>query len=121
MKKYYWIYILECADGSYYTGVTNNCEQRLAEHNSGLNPNCYTYTRRPVRFAYSECFDDVWEAIGREKQIKRWTRRKKEALIHNQHEVLPQQSVCQNFSNFKNQIQRERARIKNRLRTFLSW
>lgn len=71
----------------------------MAEHSNGLNPNCYTYTRRPVRSAYSECFDDVWEAIGREKQIKRWTRMKKETLIRGRHEALPQHSSCRNLSH----------------------
>jgi putative endonuclease len=111
MKKYYWIYILECADGSYYTGITNNCEQRLAEHSNGLNPTCYTYTRRPVRFAYSECFDDVWEAIGREKQIKRWTRKKKEALLREQHDDLPRLAVCTNESHSMNTSRQKSVRI----------
>ncbi|HNT29927.1 MAG TPA: GIY-YIG nuclease family protein [bacterium] len=80
MKSYY-IYILHCADGSYYIGVTNNVDRRLYEHQNGLVANCYTYYRRPVLLRYVEEYSDINEAIAREKQLKRWTLRKKEVLI----------------------------------------
>ncbi len=79
--KSYFVYILECSDQSYYTGVTNEIERRVAEHQSGLNPKCYTYKRRPVTLKFIEQFNDINQAIAREKQIKGWTRRKKEALM----------------------------------------
>lgn len=117
----YWVYILQCSDASYYVGVTNNCEKRVIEHNAGINSDCYTFTRRPVRLVYAEHFDDILDAMEREKQIKKWTRRKKEALIHGRHETLPLQSKCRNPSNFRSRIQRERAYTKKQLKTFLSW
>jgi len=79
--KSYFVYILECSDQSYYTGVTNEVERRIAEHQNGLNPKCYTYKRRPVTLKFIEEFNDVNQMIVREKQIKGWTRKKKEALI----------------------------------------
>ena len=81
MQKSYYVYILQCADGSYYTGVTSTLEKRVAEHQIGIDSLCYTYTRRPVVLKFSADFQNVHDAIAREKQIKRWSRRKKEALI----------------------------------------
>jgi len=87
--KSYFVYILECSDQSYYTGVTNEIERRVAEHQNGLNPKCYTYRRRPVALKFIEQFNDVNQMIVREKQIKGWTRKKKEALMaHNFDELV---------------------------------
>ena len=80
MKRYY-VYILRCNDGSYYTGITNNVERRFYEHQNGMINNCYTDKRRPLKLVFTEEFSEVNDAIAREKQIKGWTRRKKEALI----------------------------------------
>ncbi|ULT41343.1 GIY-YIG nuclease family protein [Niabella defluvii] len=55
MKRYY-VYILKCADGSYYTGITGNLEQRLRIHESGENIGCYTYSRRPLTLVYYDYF-----------------------------------------------------------------
>jgi len=77
----YFVYILKCNDGSYYTGVTNNVEKRFFEHQEGLIKDCYTHNRRPLKVILVEEFYDVNDAIRREKQIKGWVRRKKEALI----------------------------------------
>jgi len=77
----YYFYIVECSDLSYYTGVTNNIECRIWEHNNSENENSYTYKRRPVKLKYVEYWENIEGAIDREKQIKRWTRKKKEALI----------------------------------------
>jgi putative endonuclease len=77
----YSVYIVHCVDGSYYTGVTNNLERRLSEHNDGMDPCSYTHSRRPVCLVYSEEFGDIEDAIDAEKQIKGWSRKKKEALI----------------------------------------
>ena len=79
--KTYSVYILKCSDGSYYTGITNNLERRLYEHVNGLIKSCYTQDKRPVKLMYYEEFNDVKIAISREKQIKNWSRKKKEALI----------------------------------------
>ena len=82
------VYILECSDGSFYTGVTNNLDRRLAEHNEGISRKAYTFRRRPVRLVYYESHSNPYSAIDREKQIKRWSRRKKKALIEEDWEKL---------------------------------
>jgi len=79
MKSGY-IYILLCADGTYYTGSTNNLELRLEQHQSGEGAN-YTRKRLPVELVYYEEYDSVADAFYREKQVQGWSRKKKEALI----------------------------------------
>ena len=69
MKTYY-VYILRCRDGSYYTGITNDYESRLNDHQTGYDPKSYTHTRRPVQLVYLSEFSDVYEAIDWEKRIK---------------------------------------------------
>ena len=83
MKQYhvYYVYILKCSDNSYYTGVTNNVDRRLQEHSDGIDPKCYTFSRRPLDVVLIESYQFIKDAITREKQIKRWSRKKKEALI----------------------------------------
>ena len=85
----YRVYILECFDETYYTGVTSNLGKRLFEHNSGYYPNSYTHLRRPVNLVYYAEFTDIGIAISLEKQIKSWSRAKKEALINGQYSTLP--------------------------------
>ena len=82
-----FVYILECSDGSYYTGVTNNLERRLYEHQSGSHSG-YTSVRLPAKLVFSQEFDDPMTAIRREKQIKGWSRVKKEALIKGDFDLL---------------------------------
>lgn len=82
-----WLYILKCADNSYYTGTTSEPERRLVEHQEGLI-DYYTSTRRPVELVFVEEFSSWPEAIAREVQIKKWSRRKKEALIQKDWEKL---------------------------------
>ena len=77
----YFVYIIECKDGSYYTGVTNDLGKRLSEHNNGAIPTCYTFKRKPVVLKYAEQFQDIQQAIAREKQFKGWSSKKKEALF----------------------------------------
>ena len=72
--------MLRCADGSYYTGHTDNLEMRSARHQAGEIPG-YTARRVPVALVYSEEFRTRDEALQRERQVKGWSRRKKEALI----------------------------------------
>ena len=86
MKGY--MYILECADGSYYTGSTTDLELRLQQHQSGEGAN-HTRKRLPVQLVYYEEFDRIDEAFYREKQIQGWSRKKKEALINNKVHELP--------------------------------
>jgi predicted GIY-YIG superfamily endonuclease len=75
----FWMYILTCADGSYYVGHTDDLEKRLAAHLDG-SVGGYTAGRRPVTLAYAEVFDSRDEAFQRERQIKGWSRAKKAAL-----------------------------------------
>ena len=77
-----YMYILLCSDGSYYTGTARGgLEARVAEHNAGTYDG-YTNTRRPVILIFSEWFDQITDAIAAERQVKGWSRAKKEALIH---------------------------------------
>ncbi len=76
----FWVYILRCADGTYYTGHTDDLERRFGQHQSGVLPG-YTHDRRPVELMFSETFQTRIEAMERERQIKDWPRRKKEALF----------------------------------------
>lgn len=82
------VYILRCADGSYYTGLTRRpLEERVGEHNSGLIKG-YTSSRLPVHLVFAESFERLDQAIPLERQIKGWSRRKKEALISGNYELL---------------------------------
>ena len=76
----FWIYILRCVDGSYYTGHTDDLDRRIAEHQSGAIPG-YTHDRRPVELMFAENFATRIEALEREQQVKDWSRKKKEALF----------------------------------------
>ena len=76
----FWVYILKCVDGSYYVGHSDNLEDRLRQHQAGTLGG-YTKRRRPVRLAYSQEFPTREDAFAAERQIKGWTREKKEALI----------------------------------------
>ncbi len=87
--KLSYVYILKCADDSYYTGVTSNLNGRLLDHISGIHIDSYTYLRRPLSLVYYAEFSDINLAILTEKQIKKWSRAKKEALINNEFEKLP--------------------------------
>jgi putative endonuclease len=84
------VYILRCSDGSYYTGLTRQAiEARLWEHNAGTYDS-YTARRLPVQLVFAETYDRLTEAIERERQIKGWSRAKKEALIALAYERLPE-------------------------------
>ncbi len=87
MKTYY-VYILKCNDSSFYTGVTNNLERRIQEHRQGTSKCSYTADKLPVVLVWSETFNDINNAITIEKQIKGWSRRKKQALIDQAYDKL---------------------------------
>jgi putative endonuclease len=76
----FWVYILGCADDSYYTGHTDNLEQRIGEHLTGAYPG-YTASRLPVNLAWSQECTTREEALSAEMQIKGWSRKKKEAMM----------------------------------------
>ena len=84
----YFVYILKCADGKYYTGSTTSLEERAHEHQMGIDPFSFTYTRRPVKLVWSESFGSQMEAAAVERQLKGWSRAKKEALIQGDWEAV---------------------------------
>ena len=94
------VYILECSDGSFYTGSTINLEKRLFEHKNGKGAR-HTKTRLPVSLVYVEEFLQIHQAFYREKQIQGWSRVKKIALIQKNYELLSKSSECKNKSHFK--------------------
>jgi putative endonuclease len=87
MKKG-WVYILKCSDESYYTGTTSNIEQRIVEHKEGKMESSYTALRQPVELVFQQEFSDIRDAIAFERQVKGWSRKKKEALINGDFEKL---------------------------------
>ncbi|HEY1870363.1 MAG TPA: GIY-YIG nuclease family protein [Chitinophagaceae bacterium] len=95
----YYVYIVKCKDGSYYIGITNDLDRRLNEHNTGYDQRCYTFNKRPVELKYYEHYTDVNQAISREKQLKGWSRKKKQALFTEDWEELRRlsnlRSLCQ--------------------------
>lgn len=83
-----YVYILKCSDGSYYTGVTSNLTDRIFKHNIGFYSNCYTFDKRPIELVFYCEFTDINLAIEKEKQIKKWSKAKKEALIRDDYNSL---------------------------------
>lgn len=96
-----YMYILFCADGSYYTGSTRNLELRLLQHQTGVGAN-HTKGRLPVTLVYFEEFDRIDAAFYREKQVQGWNRKKKEALINGWEEGLKKAAECMNETHSKN-------------------
>ncbi|MBL7833403.1 MAG: GIY-YIG nuclease family protein [Cyclobacteriaceae bacterium] len=97
MRNYqYFVYIVECSDGLYYIGITNDVETRLWEHNEGVHEDSFTFKRRPVVLRYWQRFKNVHHAIEFEKQVKGWSRKKKEALFNDDWDEIVR------LSNFKN-------------------
>ncbi|MAA75191.1 MAG: hypothetical protein CMN28_10845 [Salinisphaeraceae bacterium] len=84
----FWVYVLQCRDGSYYTGHTDDLEKRFSQHRAGEIPDCYTATRLPVRLVFQQTHATREEALGAERQIKGWGRAKKRALISGDWEGL---------------------------------
>jgi putative endonuclease len=95
MKGY--MYILKCADGSYYTGSTTNLERRLEQHQNGEGAS-HTKKCLPVKLVYFEEFQRIDEAFYREKQVQGWSRKKKEALINEKPELLPE--LSRNYTEY---------------------
>ena len=76
----FWVYMLRCADASFYVGHTDALDRRLVQHHQGTFATCYTFSRRPVVLVWSQAFPTREEALGAERQIKGWNRAKKVAL-----------------------------------------
>jgi putative endonuclease len=83
-----WVYILLCADGTYYVGSTTDLERRVSQHQMGEGA-AYTKNRLPVRLVWAAQFDRVDEAFAFEKRVQGWSRKKREALIEGRFEALP--------------------------------
>lgn len=96
--RLFYVYILKCSDASYYTGFTNDIDERVMQHNEGLIPSAYTHNRRPVELMWVEMFNDPSQGIAMEKKIKGWSRRKKEALINADWDKLVKYS--KNYTQF---------------------
>jgi len=94
------MYILECVDGSYYTGSTTNLVRRLWQHQNGLGAN-HTAKRLPVKLVYCEFYERVSDAFYREKQVQGWSRRKKQALMVGDMNGLHQLAECQNETHYR--------------------
>ncbi|MGE3240254.1 MAG: GIY-YIG nuclease family protein [Pirellulales bacterium] len=83
----HWVYILRCADGSYYVGNAQDVPERLRVHSAGRGP-AYTAKRLPIQLVYHERSASLSDAVRREKQLKKSSRAKKEALIQGDMERL---------------------------------
>lgn len=101
LQEIYYVYIIECNDHSFYTGLTNDLLKRFEEHCNGVYPECYTFKRRPLHLRYYETIPFLNEAVQREKQLKGWSRAKKTALMEGNLHKLTLLSQCQNLSHFK--------------------
>jgi putative endonuclease len=99
--KFYYVYILKCSDGSFYTGVTSRLDERVNEHQDGKDKTAYTFFRRPIVLVFYEAFMEIEQAIYFEKKIKRWSRAKKEALVLGNFDRLPLLSECKNMTHHK--------------------
>ena len=105
----YRVYILECADGSYYTGSAADLSRRVWEHEIGGSPSSYTYSRRPVKLVWSsEEVQRYSDALRFERQIKGWSRSKKQALIRGDYEAVHE--VVKNERKRREQIKRNSSR-----------
>ena len=94
--------MLKCADESIYTGLTNAIDRRLKEHRLGLNTECYTFKRRPLKLIFHQEFMQFAKAELFEKKIKKWSRSKKLALANEDFELLKNLSICKNETNSEN-------------------
>ena len=95
------MYILKCANDSYYTGSTKQLDIRIAQHQAGEGAN-HTKKYGPVELVYFEEYDTIETAFYREKQVQGWTRKKKEALISKNPDLLRNWAECQNETHCKN-------------------
>ena len=100
--KLLYVYMVKCSDDLYYVGVTNDINRRILEHNEGTNTDAFTFKRRPVKLVYWQDFSDYNQAIDWETQLKKWSRKKKEALIAEDWERVKELAICNNETNHKN-------------------
>lgn len=93
-----FMYILLCADGSYYCGSTKDLDRRMIQHKKGIGAN-HTAKRLPVELIYFEEYSRIDYAFYREKQIQGWSRKKKEALMRGDISELRKEAVCRNWTH----------------------
>lgn len=103
--KFYYAYILECSDGSFYTGMTSDLDKRLIQHQEGMTYDGYTHSRGPVKLVWHVTCTDPNDAIRIEKQIKGWSRKKKQALIKEDWDMLVEAS--KNYTEYGSPDDRE--------------
>ena len=96
-----WFYILKCSDDSFYCGCTSDLEIRINEHKFGRFKG-YTSERLPIELVYSQEFSDITDAIIAERRIKRWSRKKKEALVNGDFDLLHELAKCKNETSSNN-------------------
>jgi len=102
-----YMYMLRCCDDTYYAGSTIDLEGRVQDHMDDKGSN-YTRKRLPVSLAYHEKYSTIKEAYYREKQVQKWTFKKKHALVEGRLEDLQRHADCQNDSHFKNKERDEK-------------
>ncbi len=95
MQNHFYVYILKCKNGQYYIGHTNNIDQRMSEHQLGLIKTCYTFKRRPVELVFLQVFDTRDNAFHAERQIKGWSRKKKEAFMQDNWQEIQRLNLIQ--------------------------
>ncbi len=103
----FWVHILQCADNSYYTGQTDNLEERIANHQSG-EIGGYTAARLPVKLLFSQELPTRMDALAREQQIKGWSRSKKEAVIRGDWDKVSRLAHARKMNFILRQAQDER-------------
>ncbi|MCI0610109.1 MAG: GIY-YIG nuclease family protein [Anaerolineae bacterium] len=111
----YAIYILKCSDGTYYTGLTKDLDSRVLEHQTGTNPESYTFGRRPVKLMWSIVTKSYQEAFQWEHQIKGWSRAKKEALIRGDIEGI--HKIVKSERKRRDEIKRNTRAERNEVKT----
>jgi predicted GIY-YIG superfamily endonuclease len=114
-----YMYILQCSDGSYYTGSTKDLERRILEHQSGEGAN-YTRKKCPVVLVYYEEYSRIDDAFYREKQVQGWSHVKKQALIDGKIDDLYLLSGCKNITHCKNKDSRSLSAAETTMMTLPS-
>ena len=99
--RLYYVYIVRCKDNSLYTGIENNLERRIDEHNDGKLKDAYTFSRRPVKLEFYQDFTEPNQAIYFEKKLKNWSKAKKEALINGDFDMIQTLAECRNATHSK--------------------
>jgi len=95
MQNHFYLYILKCINGAYYVGHTDNIDQRMSENNLGLIGNCYTKNKRPVELVFLQDFPTRDAAFHAERQVKGWSRKKKEAFMEGNWDKIRELNVLQ--------------------------